>query len=459
MSLDWQKCVICQDATDEVLKGPLKSNVTEDNEEAYRTFLENVIGFREANALPADLKFTGNEVDVECLRVHNASWHKSCHLKFSSSKLRKVQERVNRKRRVDTIKEQEVPTSRKRKYGSHEANRCIFCEGGAEGDKLHCFATMETDTSVRRMALQLEDFELLGRISGGDLVAIDARYHLKCLITLRNRHRSLCKQQAQHENEPATAETDEAKAFEELVQYINGCLENGTLWFKLSDLFTLYVRNLEDHGIIKTVNKTRLKNLLLDHFADDAQEQTDGKHTLLVFQKGMNNHLKDALQRNALDDAQILAKAANIIRNDIFAHQGFNFSGCFPLDCQSKLLPSTLKSLISMILTGHGVKPQHQDDKPESQACLTVCQMILFNTKKIACSSKTGHLRHSIAREPPLPLYVGLNIHSTTRSKTPIDKMYQMGISVSYDRVIEIEDWLAKSLSERFKEDGCVGPV
>ena len=58
MSLDWQKCVICQDATDEVLKGPLKSNVTEDNEEAYRTFLENVIGFREANALPADLKFT-----------------------------------------------------------------------------------------------------------------------------------------------------------------------------------------------------------------------------------------------------------------------------------------------------------------------------------------------------------------------------------------------------------------
>ena len=34
-----------------------------------------------------------------------------------------------------------------------------------------------------------------------------------------------------------------------------------------------------------------------------------------------------------------------------------------------------------------------------------------------------------------------------------------MGISVSYDRVIEIEDWLAKSLSERFKEDGCVGPV
>ena len=34
-----------------------------------------------------------------------------------------------------------------------------------------------------------------------------------------------------------------------------------------------------------------------------------------------------------------------------------------------------------------------------------------------------------------------------------------MGISVSYDRIIEIEDWLAKSLCSRFKEDGCVSPA
>ena len=37
--------------------------------------------------------------------------------------------------------------------------------------------------------------------------------------------------------------------------------------------------------------------------------------------------------------------------------------------------------------------------------------------------------------------------------------MYQMGISVSYDRIMEIEDWLATSLCARFKEDGCVSPA
>ena len=34
-----------------------------------------------------------------------------------------------------------------------------------------------------------------------------------------------------------------------------------------------------------------------------------------------------------------------------------------------------------------------------------------------------------------------------------------MGISVSYDRIMEIENWLATSLCARFKEDGCVSPA
>jgi len=32
--------------------------------------------------------------------------------------------------------------------------------------------------------------------------------------------------------------------------------------------------------------------------------------------------------------------------------------------------------------------------------------------------------------------------------------MYEMGICISYDRVMEIEDWIATSTRERLKEDG-----
>ena len=55
----------------------------------------------------------------------------------------------------------------------------VFCLKSFE--KLHMFATMASD---------LEASHLSDRISGGDLVAIEAEYHLKCLITYKNRHRS-----------------------------------------------------------------------------------------------------------------------------------------------------------------------------------------------------------------------------------------------------------------------------
>ena len=40
-----------------------------------------------------------------------------------------------------------------------------------------------------------------------------------------------------------------------------------------------------------------------------------------------------------------------------------------------------------------------------------------------------------------------------------ITRLYQLGLSVSYDRVLEIEDCLATSVSERFEEDNCVCPA
>ena len=83
----------------------------------------------------------------------------------------------------------------------------------------------------------------------------------------------------------------------------------------------------------------------------------------------------------------------------------------------------------------------------------------MFNTKKRTYSSKTSKTRHSLLREPPLPLYLGLNIHAMTRSKTLVTKLFQMGISLSYYRIREIEDRLATSISERFKEDECVTPA
>lgn len=167
--------------------------------------------------------------------------------------------------------------------------------------------------------------------------------------------------------------------------------------------------------------------------------------------------LKEEVQhRDFTDDAKILAKASAIIRKDMFEFDGFTFSGSFEEQCQEKSVPASLKCLISMILNGVSIENNAQD----SQACLSVCQTIFFNSKARARGeSKTGQKRHKRTREPPLPLFIGFNIHAMTRSKTLIAKLYQLGLSVSYQRIMELEEMLARSVSERFAADDCVVPA
>ena len=89
--------------------------------------------------------------------------------------------------------------------------------------------------------------------------------------------------------------------------------------------------------------------------------------------------------------------------------------------------------------------------------CFTDC--IVYNVKKQPSSKSDAKPRHVLQREPPLPVYIGLNVHQITRSKKLINYLFQMGLSISYNRVIELEEWIATSVCERFKEDGVVVPA
>ena len=87
------------------------------------------------------------------------------------------------------------------------------------------------------MARDLQDTALLTRIEGGDLAALEAKYHLSCLAGLRNRHRSLLRQsQSQGSDEFLADSKIEARAFVELVTHVENSLKSGTFCFKFSAL-------------------------------------------------------------------------------------------------------------------------------------------------------------------------------------------------------------------------------
>lgn len=72
--------------------------------------------------------------------------------------------------------------------------------------------------------------------------------------------------------------------------------------------------------IANEINKTRLKNQILEQFLGVCQEQSDGKNTLVVFNKGLRQQLKDIVDEHDLEADM----------NDL---EAFKFTGSFPEDC------------------------------------------------------------------------------------------------------------------------------
>eukprot|EP00745_Piridium_sociabile_P034544 TRINITY_DN59427_c0_g1_i1.p2 TRINITY_DN59427_c0_g1~~TRINITY_DN59427_c0_g1_i1.p2 ORF type:complete len:251 (+),score=43.78 TRINITY_DN59427_c0_g1_i1:43-753(+) len=203
---------------------------------------------------------------------------------------------------------------------------------------------------VKQLATDLQDTVMLTRLATGDVVSEEASYHATCQRQYRNRHRSYMRKMKRDNDSQSEEHKIEARAFIELMNYIEASVEEEVYYFKFSELRHMYEQRLEMLGFEKEINKVRFKQQVLQYFPK-AQEQSDGRHTILVFDKGMTIMMKRALD-DYQGDAVILAKAAKIIREDIFDFDGFQFDGSFPPRCQETSVPTTLKMLVSMLLYG-----------------------------------------------------------------------------------------------------------
>ena len=100
------------------------------------------------------------------------------------------------------------------------------------------------------MATDLQDFEIMARICGGEMIAIEAKYHLSCLTKLRNRHRSF-QRKFKRQTVKKDGNVAEYHAFEEILQLIEDSVMEGVFVFKIKDLHSLYPKRLTDLGIEK----------------------------------------------------------------------------------------------------------------------------------------------------------------------------------------------------------------
>ena len=95
------------------------------------------------------------------------------------------------------------------------------------------------------------------------------------------------------------------------------CDEESAPVFKLTDIAKMYKVRLQQLGVTvdTRIHSTRLKNRLLSELPD-LRSYSDGRNTLLTFQRNIGSALRKAC--NSDSDAMYLVRAAQVVRKEMF---------------------------------------------------------------------------------------------------------------------------------------------
>ena len=476
-TFDWDACIFCQ-ASDrsEPLQCPALSKRT-DAGAGYQSVASNITGFAELGELPGFIRLSAldeGQGTAATLAEHNAKWHKSCRDKFNSTKLKRAEKRKRVTPRAsddcgDDTESSVAASSQQLVYCTEHFTRsststcnpcanmpsvCCFLCDKSDGT-LHNVTTFEFDARVRSFAYTLQDSKLIAKLSGGDMIATEAKYHDTCMLTLFNRVKAV-------EKSCVTGASDQSVhnhslAFAQLVEYINEHKRDSSTkpLFKLADLVQKYTLRVQQLGenVECRINSTRLKERLLAHIPG-LKAETEGKTVWLVFDKDIGTALSAACQFDADLEALHLSNAAHIVRRDLFnfvdTGTSSAFSGMFAKDCQVNSVPQSLLALIHMILDGPSI--DDQSSAVVMPAARSIAQLTVFNAVKHARKPNDGpvKIRHNVSQETPLPLYLAMKVHAETRNRALIEHMFSLGLCVSYDRFLQVSAGLGNRISEHF---------
>ena len=207
------------------------------------------------------------------------------------------------------------------------------------------------------------------------MIAQDAMYHPSCLLIFYKRAKNLDETTAVESQNGNEEKEIHGIVLAELAAFIIGERDRieGKCVFKMADLAVLYKKRFEDLGgeLSERVHSTRLKERLLGK-VDGLAESKCGKDTFLEFDTDLSNVLKVVYEKDFDEDAFVLSRAANIIRQGLLERESQEFDGSFHHDSQSSFIPKVLSSFVDMILQGTDIK---KNKKYLEQANVTSSQL------------------------------------------------------------------------------------
>lgn len=160
----------------------------------YNTVAKSLFEFREIGALPIPLKkriemMSSPDKLSAILIERHAGFHKTCTALYNKQKLERKRKIFDKQ--ISSEEKNLEPTKKMTRQSielQNFSNSCFFCEKTNE-QELHECQSIQASNRVQRMAETVGDLKILGKLSEGDMIATEAKYHSRCYLDLFNRHR------------------------------------------------------------------------------------------------------------------------------------------------------------------------------------------------------------------------------------------------------------------------------
>ena len=154
--------------------------------------------------------------------------------------------------------------------------------------------------------------------------------------------------------------------FAEVVAYIEEArYDDDKPMFKLADLVQLYNDRLRKLGEDDKVHSSRLKEKMsqIPNLSAHTSVHSQGQNIIILFDRDVADLVQEERMHRDYDkDAMYL-------------------DWSFSPDCQTNVIPTSLKALVDMILQGPSIKNQSAKTTTD-QPALTISQMFMFNAVK-----------------------------------------------------------------------------
>ena len=209
------------------------------------------------------------------------------------------------------------------------------------------------------------------------------------------------------------------------------------------------------------VHQKRFKEHILEKLGPDWSEYSQGRDIYISHKMTVGAVLAQTSDLQVTEDeAKKIIDVGLMLRRYILLQQR-PFNGSFTSSCLSEPVAKPLLTLLDVLLQGSSsIEEKGEEDQANINArtrvACTISQLICSNAAKQSSNAST--LYQMKERETPFPLYIGLKLHASDRQKGTINTFHSFGMSVSYDRVMDVRRGLALAVSRQFAKDGVVVP-